>query len=43
MRRVKSMANTWELRIYLGRDPEGRARQRHATFHGTRKQADADG
>jgi hypothetical protein len=31
MRPIKGRANTWELRIYLGRDPEGRVRHRHAT------------
>jgi integrase len=42
MRPVKGRVNTWELRIYLGRDPEGRVRHRHATFHGTRKQAERE-
>jgi integrase len=42
MRPVKGRPNTWELRIYLGRDSEGKIRHRHATFRGTRKQAERE-
>ena len=42
IRPVKSRSNTWELRIYLGRDSAGKVRHRHATFHGTRKQAERE-
>jgi integrase len=42
VRPVKDRPNTWELRIYLGRDPEGRVRHRHATFHGTRRPAERE-
>jgi hypothetical protein len=32
---------TWELRVFLGRDATGRVRHRYATFHGTKRQAEA--
>jgi integrase len=33
---------TWELRIYLGRDGSGRVRHRSVTFHGTRRAAERE-
>jgi integrase len=32
--------DTWELRVYVGRDAEGRIRHRYNTFHGTRRAAE---
>jgi hypothetical protein len=34
LRQVKDKPGAWELRIFVGRDPEGRVRHRHATFRG---------
>jgi integrase len=42
MRPVNGRANTWELRVYLGRDDDGKVRHRHATFRGSRKQAERE-
>src|SRR3984957_8511777 len=42
LRAVTGKPNTWELRIYLGRDSEGRIRHRHATVHGTRRFAERE-
>jgi integrase len=42
MRPVKGRERTWELRVYLGRDSEGKVRHRHVTFHGSRKQAERE-
>src|SRR5438270_797813 len=42
MRPVKGRTETWELRIYLGRDPEGRVRHHHVTFHGPRRRAERE-
>jgi len=32
---------TWELRVFLGRDANGHVRHRYATFHGTKREANA--
>jgi integrase len=32
--------DSWELRVYAGRDFSGRVRHRHATFHGTKREAE---
>lgn len=40
IRPVTGKPNTWELRIYLGRDAEGRVRHRHSRFHGTKREAE---
>ena len=40
LRAVAGKANTWELRVYLGRD--SRVRHRHATVHGTRRYAERE-
>lgn len=32
--------DTWELRVYVGRDESGRVRHRHATFHGSKREAE---
>jgi len=42
LREVAGRPNTWELRIYLGRDSEGRIRHRYTTFHGTKRQAERE-
>jgi hypothetical protein len=42
VRAVPGRSNTWELRVYLGRDSSGRIRHRHATVHGTRRQAERE-
>ena len=42
LRAVTGKPNTWELRIYLGRDSEGRVLHRHATVHGTRRFAERE-
>jgi len=34
--------DTWELRVYLGRDSEGRVHHRHARFRGSRRQAERE-
>ncbi|WP_272867266.1 hypothetical protein [Ferrithrix thermotolerans] len=38
MRLVKS-PDTWELRIYLGRDQRGKVKHRYLRFRGTKKEA----
>lgn len=35
IRQVAGKADTWELRVYLGRDAEGRVRHKHARFQGS--------
>lgn len=42
LRQVVGKAGTWELRVYLGRDPEGRVRHRHARFQGSRRAAERE-
>lgn len=42
LRQVKDKPGAWELRIFVGRDPEGRVRHRHATFRGTRRAAERE-
>ncbi len=42
LRAVTGKPNTWELRVYLGRDSSGRVRHRHATIHGTRRSAERE-
>ncbi len=42
LRQVPGKASTWELRAYLGRDPEGRVHHRSARFHGSRRQAERE-
>jgi hypothetical protein len=32
--------DTLELRVYVGRDESGRVRHRHATFHGSKREAE---
>lgn len=42
LRAVGGKPNTWELRVYLGRDAEGRTRHKHARFHGTKREAERE-
>ncbi|HXY44631.1 MAG TPA: site-specific integrase [Acidimicrobiales bacterium] len=35
-------ANTWELRVFVGRDGSGRVRHRSVTFHGTKRAAERE-
>ena len=42
LRQVPGKAGTWELRVYLGRDTEGRVRHRHARFQGSRRAAERE-
>lgn len=42
LRLVPGKPNMWELRIYLGRDSEGRVHHRHARFQGSRRQAERE-
>ncbi|MDA8301173.1 MAG: hypothetical protein M0005_06430 [Actinomycetota bacterium] len=42
LRQVPGRSGTWELRVYLGRDAEGRVRHRSARFHGSRRQAERE-
>ncbi len=38
--RLVSEPDTWELRVYLGRDSEHRVRHLHRRFHGSRRAAE---
>jgi integrase len=38
--RLVSEPDTWELRVYLGRDSENRVRHLHRRFHGSRRAAE---
>lgn len=42
LRAVPGRRDAWELRVYLGRDHEGRVRHRHARFVGARRQAERE-
>jgi len=42
LRAVEGRPGTWQLRVYLGRDAEGRVRHRHVTFKGSRRQAERE-
>lgn len=42
LRPVPGKADIWELRVYLGRDTEGRVHHRHARFQGSRRQAERE-
>jgi len=42
LRQVAGKPNTWELRVYLGRDAEGRVRHSHARYQGSRRQAERE-
>ena len=42
LRAVEDRPGTWQLRVYLGRDAEGRVRHRHVTFKGSRRQAERE-
>jgi integrase len=42
LRPVPGKTGTWELRVYLGRDSEGRVRHSHARFQGSRRQAERE-
>ncbi|MGH8980696.1 MAG: tyrosine-type recombinase/integrase [Acidimicrobiales bacterium] len=42
LRAVPGRPNTWELRVYLGRDAGGRVRHRHARFVGSRRAAERE-
>ncbi len=42
LRQVGGKADTWELRVFLGRDASGRVRHRHVRFHGTRRAAERE-
>lgn len=42
LRQVPGRSGTWELRIYLGRDADGRVHHRSARFHGSRRQAERE-
>ncbi len=42
LREVTGKAGTWQLRVYLGRDAEGRVRHRHVTFKGPRRAAERE-
>jgi integrase len=39
---VGDKPGTWELRVYVGRDAEGRVRHRHATVRGSRRAAERE-
>lgn len=38
--RLVRQPDTWELRVYVGRDAQGRVRHRHATVRGSRRAAE---
>lgn len=42
IRAVSGKSDTWEPRVYLGRNNEGRVRHRHARFQGSRRQAERE-
>jgi integrase len=42
LRLVKGRSDTWELRVYVGRDSVGRVRHKHARFRGSRRQAERE-
>jgi len=42
LRAVEGRPGTWQLRVYLGRDAEGRVRHRHVTLKGSRRQAERE-
>ncbi|MGI8750767.1 MAG: tyrosine-type recombinase/integrase [Acidimicrobiales bacterium] len=42
LRPTKGKADAWELRVYLGRDAEGRVRHRQVTFKGSRRAAERE-
>jgi integrase len=42
LRALEGRPGTWQLRVYLGRDAEGRVRHRHVTFKGSRRQAERE-
>lgn len=42
IRKVDPTGDTWELRVYLGRDAEGRVHHRHVRVHGSRRQAERE-
>ena len=42
LRAVEGRPGTWQLRVYLGRDAEGRVRHRHVTFKGSRRQVERE-
>jgi integrase len=42
LRQVPGRTGTWELRVYLGRDAEGRVRHRYVRFHGSRRLAERE-
>jgi integrase len=42
LREVAGKSGTWQLRVYLGRDAEGRVQHRHVTFKGSRRAAERE-
>ena len=40
--RLIAQPNTWELRIYIGRDSAGRIKHLHKRFQGTKRQAERE-
>ena len=40
--RLRTPPNTWELRLYLGRDTNGRVRHKHTTFVGSKRAAERE-
>lgn len=42
LRQVAGKPDTWELRVYLGRDSNGRIRHKHSRFHGSRRAAERE-
>lgn len=42
LRLVRGKSDVWELRVFVGRDAEGRIRHRHVRFEGSRRQAERE-
>jgi len=42
LRQVAGKESTWELRVYIGRDSNGRVRHQHARFEGSRRAAERE-
>lgn len=42
LRVVRDRTDVWELRVFVGRDSEGRVRHRQTTFYGSRRQAERE-
>lgn len=42
LRQITGKPNTWELRVYRGRDSAGKVRHKHVRFHGSRRLAERE-